>query len=85
MTETAAEGSLLHDVIFQGGWEQRLPRDRDGRIFLDENPVVFRAVMDAFASARVLSSFLVNPHTRKRDLAHSANPKLTSRHLVRAW
>ena len=43
-TLTAIEGSRLSQ-LFSGRWDKVLPKDRDGRIFLDLDPVQFRALL----------------------------------------
>ena len=43
-TLTSVEGSML-EAVFSGRWEKRLTRDRQGRIFIDEDPVVFGEVI----------------------------------------
>ena len=34
------------EVLFSGSCKKRLPRDNDGRVFLDVNPKCFRVVSD---------------------------------------
>lgn len=34
------------EAIFSGRWDEKLPRDRDGRIFFDINPTCFQAIVD---------------------------------------
>lgn len=41
---TSVEGSML-EAVFSGRWEATLPRDNQGRIFIDENPVIFGEVV----------------------------------------
>ena len=43
-TLTAIEGSRLSQ-LFSGRWDKVLPKDRDGRIFFDLDPVQFRALL----------------------------------------
>ena len=43
-TLTAMEGSRLSQ-LFSGRWDKVLPKDSNGRIFLDLDPVQFRAVL----------------------------------------
>ncbi len=43
-TLTAIGGSRLSQ-LFSGRWDKVLPKDRDGRIFLDLDPVQFRALL----------------------------------------
>jgi hypothetical protein len=49
---TSVEGSRLA-AAFGPRWFSSLPRDREGRVFVDEDPVVFRAVLDALAEREV--------------------------------
>ena len=44
-TLTQIKGTRLED-LFGGRWDKHLPRDRDGVIFMDVNPVCFQAVVD---------------------------------------
>ncbi|KAL7464241.1 hypothetical protein ACHAXS_004582 [Conticribra weissflogii] len=34
------------EALFSGRWDEKLPRDRDGRIFFDINPTCFQAIVD---------------------------------------
>lgn len=52
-TLTLVDGSGL-SAIFSGRWEKRLPRDAEGRIFLDEDPYVFQTFMAYLQSVQVL-------------------------------
>jgi len=44
-TLTQLKGSRL-EALFSGRWDKKLQRDGNGRIFLDINPVGFRAIVD---------------------------------------
>ena len=44
-TLTQLKGTRL-EALFSGRWDKKLQRDGNGRIFLDVNPVVFRALVD---------------------------------------
>ena len=50
-TLTAIEGSCLSQ-LFSGRWDKVLPKDRDGRIFLDLDPVQFRALLSWLADTK---------------------------------
>ncbi|KAL7543241.1 hypothetical protein ACHAWF_007348 [Thalassiosira exigua] len=43
------------EALFSGRWDNKLQRDGDGRIFLDVNPVCFRAIVD-YLSEMAISS-----------------------------
>jgi len=44
-TLTSAKGSMLASM-FSGRWEDKLTRDKEGRVFLDLNPYAVRKVID---------------------------------------
>ena len=44
-TLTQLKGTRL-EALFSGRWDKKLQQDGNGRIFLDVNPVVFRALVD---------------------------------------
>ena len=41
---TSIEGSML-EAVFSGRWDAMLPRDSQGRIYIDENPLIFGEVI----------------------------------------
>lgn len=51
-TLTQIKGSRL-EAIFSGRWEKHLQRDRNGRIFLDVNPVCFRSIVDYLNEVKI--------------------------------
>ena len=60
------KGAIIED-LFCGRGVKRLLRDGEGRIFLDINPVWFRAVVDYLNGRKITpsGSNLVNPHVGK--------------------
>ena len=44
-TLTQIKGTRL-EALFSGRWDKKLPRDSNGRIFLDVNPECFQAILD---------------------------------------
>ena len=40
-------------AAFNGDWDRKMPRDREGRVLLEENPKVWEAVMTAILTAKV--------------------------------
>ena len=44
-TLTQIKGTRL-EALFIGRWDKRLPRDGEGRVFLDINPKCFEVVLD---------------------------------------
>ena len=48
--------SYLAAVLGSGDWDKRLPKDQNGRVLLDESPVIFQAVMTAILTAKVSES-----------------------------
>lgn len=54
-TLTLVDGSRF-SVMFSGRWDKRLPRDTQGRIFLDEDPYIFQMFMGYLESLEVPAS-----------------------------
>lgn len=63
-TLTVMEGSIL-SAMFSGRWDKRLPRDTEGRIFVDEDPYIFQMLIGYLKSLEVLPKasipFFVSP------------------------
>lgn len=53
-TLTLLGGTRL-EALFSGRWDRSLQRDDEGRIFLDVNPVAFRAIVDYLNEAAISS------------------------------
>ena len=51
-TLTQIKGTRL-EALFSGRWDRRLPRDDDGRVFLDVNPKCFGVVVDYLNESRI--------------------------------
>ena len=51
-TLTQIKGTRL-EALFSGRWDKRLPRDSDGRLFLDVNPKCFLAVVDYLNDCKI--------------------------------
>ncbi|KAL7533722.1 hypothetical protein ACHAWF_004604 [Thalassiosira exigua] len=45
------------EALFSGRWDKKLQRDSSGRIFLDINPVCFRAIVDYLNEIAISSEF----------------------------
>lgn len=53
-TLTLIKGSRLA-ALFSGRWDKKLPRDSSGRVFLDVNPVCFKAVVKYLNQLKISS------------------------------
>lgn len=61
--------------VFRHGWEGFLPKDQDGRIFLDLDPVQFRAILDwTLEALRLLEE--VKAHCTKENLPPVADNEI---------
>ncbi|KAL3787030.1 hypothetical protein HJC23_010647 [Cyclotella cryptica] len=69
-TLTQVKGSRL-EKLFSGRWDKALLKDRDGRVFLDVNPVGFEAVLD-YLNEVAISSDEETPPLPYVDSEHSA-------------
>ncbi len=59
-TLTSIPKSILY-LMFNGQWESKLPRDRNGNIFLDFNPILFHHLLDQLQT-QDLKSKSINIH-----------------------
>lgn len=52
-TLTVVDGSMF-SAMFSGRWDKQLARDKEGRIFMDEDPYIFQTFMGYVQSVEVL-------------------------------
>ena len=57
------------EAIFSGRWDKRLPRDKDGRMFLDVNYTCIRAVVEYLNDCKITNSDCAPkmPHLGEED------------------
>ena len=70
-------------ALYDGGWDSRVPRDKDGRIFLDESPTIFQHLFNkqlkasAMPQTTVISRDVTFPNSIAADqlsyLSHDSN------------
>lgn len=61
------KGSRL-EQLFSAGWEERLPRDAAGRIFVDSNADVFVPIIDLLRECRLVDELIPDQPLRPSDV-----------------
>lgn len=66
--------------LFNGRWESKIHRDKDGRVFLDFIPDIFRYLLDYLTDMRMSQSSSHTPLPRIPD-SHSTRFRVLLQHL----
>jgi hypothetical protein len=48
-------------ILFNGRWDYQLPKDQNGNIFFDFNPILFRHLLDQLQTLETANSPILNP------------------------